>query len=307
MQSERIIGRQADIDALRRAGIIQGVLRTGAVPEDLRRLPEDRVVIVMNPAQAAELFNGLKSPRVRTTTHPYSNGKATLSAACALCTPTAAIGYGGGRISFAAGCHNGVKIEVSTTGDFKSSLSNGPYSIAVGVATGADQQHTAINSPAGVSVSASAGCRNGAKARALQVSTTAVELSVTGSAPEVPEVTHVRDGRVAPVGTGETRDQNLDETANSMVGDERTASAPKVPEVKHLREGLVVPVGTGETRDQNLDETANSMVGDERAAIEYRLAAGGTWESPARDTSSVDAILAEWVCAINAESAWRRR
>lgn len=290
-QSELVIGRQADIDALLNAGIIRRVIHTEEVPKNLRHLrhrrrlhplPENRVVIVVHPAQAEELFNRLKSPRVQTKIHPYSNGRATLSVACELCTPTAAIGYGDGHISFAGGCHSGVKIEVSTTGSVKSSLSNGPYSATVGVATDANQHHAeinyAINTPAGVSASASAGCRNGVKPVALGVSATAVELSVTLSAPaRVSEVNNVSERLVALVGTAEARDKDRDEPSDSIIGD-----MPEAIAEQHSASGQPVPASTTRTM----------------------FAAQHAQELPARDSSAFDVILAEWVCTVNAD---RRR
>ena len=208
-----IIGRQTDIDALRNSDVIRGVMRpVAAVPQHLRRLPEGRVVIVAEPPLAAELFNRLKPPQVRTRIlHSYSNGEATISAACDLCEPTATIGYGDGHISFTAGCRNGVTMEVSTTGDFKGILSKGPVSVAVGVKADADYQHTAvndvINSPASVSLSASQGCRNGVETAELQVSVTAVGLTVSAS--EVAEADDVSEGIFAPVETTEVDDEDL--------------------------------------------------------------------------------------------------
>ena len=282
VQSGLIIGRQADIDTLLNAGIIRGVMRPGTVPERLRRLPDDRVVIVANPAQAAELFNRLKSPQVQTQVRPYSNGDAAIAATCGFCTPTAAIGYGGGHISFAAGCHNGVKIEVSIAGDFKISLSKGPFSAAVGVEIDTDRQHTAVNdvvvnSPAGVSLSASAGC-GGAKI-ALEVSATAVEWKVTVHPTEAAEANDVSEGIVAPVGTVEADDEDPHETSDSMIRSDRGAIAEHHP--ANAEPALMVIDAVTKA-----SSPSNQVGGDVG--------------------SGVDPILAEWVCAVNADRCWQQ-
>lgn len=261
-----VIGRPADINTLVEAGIIGSFMptkKTSSHLGDLQRVPEGRVVVIANSAQAQELFDRLQSPQVQPRVLPYAKGRATLSTICDLCVPTAAIGYGNGGVSFVAGCQDGVTIEVSAAGEVKTSLSRGPYSVAVGTATDTAQQHThtTVNSPAGVSASASAECRHETISTKVRVSATAVELKIAVHSREV-AVNNVREDPVTPVRSVDTNDEELDETIELDVEDERGTTAKRDP--ASPKPALMI-----------VDTTTNAV-------------------------SSLDVVLAEWVCAVNA-------